>query len=124
MWNKSKTMKVTKKSTFEAAHTIKGHITCGNMHGHSYKLEVTLEGPVIEGMVMDFKELKSLVKERVIDKLDHEYLDELGYFKISTAENISVWIWNQIYSGLAGNVHLSEIKLYETADSFATYNGK
>lgn len=117
-------MKVTKKFTFEAAHTIKGHITCGKVHGHSYKLEVTLEGPVIGGMVMDFKELKSLVKERVIDKLDHEYLDELGYFKISTAENISVWIWNQIYSGLAGNVHLSEIKLYETADSFATYNGK
>ena len=119
-------MKVTKKFTFEAAHTIKGHITCGNIHGHSYKLEVTVEGPVKEnGMVMDFTQLKKIVKNRIIDKLDHRNLDELGYFKISTAEVMSIWMWEEIrWVFNLFDVSLSEIKLYETANNFVTYNGK
>lgn len=120
-------MKITKKFTFEAAHTIKGHITCGNMHGHSYKLEVTIEGSVKEnGMVMDFKILNGLVQERIINKLDHRNLDETGFFKISTAEIMSIWIWHElnVVIGELPNVNIFEIKLYETANSFVTYNGK
>ena len=114
-------MKITKKFTFEAAHSIPGHITCGNLHGHSYKLEVTVEGPVKEnGMLIDFALLKDIVEEAIVDKLDHRNLDELGYFEISTAENIVIWMWNELKVDLP----VSEIKLYETANNFVTYNGK
>jgi len=114
-------MKITKKFTFEAAHFIPNHITCGNLHGHSYKLEVTIEGPIKEnGMLLDFTLFKKIVKEAIIDKLDHQNLNDTHYFEIPTAENISIWIYNQLREDLP----VSEIKLYETANSFVIYNGK
>lgn len=73
---------VCKIFTFDAAHQLMDHKgKCCNLHGHTYKLEVLLKGPVIgadnpseEGFVIDFSDLKHIVKELVVDKLDHAFL--------------------------------------------------
>lgn len=115
-------MFVSKEFTFDAAHFLtKYHGKCENLHGHTYRLRVTVEGPVgEEGMVVDFKVLKSLVKEKVIDKYDHQSLND--FFENPSAELIAVQIWNDLAKELP--VKLYEVILWETADSFVTYRGE
>ncbi len=114
-------MLVSKEFTFDAAHFLtKYHGKCENLHGHTYRLRVTVEGPVGEdGMVVDFKELKVLVKEKVIDRYDHQNLND--FFENPSAELIAVQIWNDLLKELP--VKLYEVVLWETADSFVTYRG-
>jgi 6-pyruvoyltetrahydropterin/6-carboxytetrahydropterin synthase len=115
-------MILRKEYGFEAAHFIYNHPgKCRNLHGHSYKLFVNLEGAVNTetGMIIDFDDLSKVVNERVIKKLDHHFLNDL--IPLSTAENISVWIWNELSAHLPG---LCQIELYETADNCVIYRGK
>lgn len=114
-------MLITKEFTFDAAHYLtKYHGKCENMHGHTYKLHVTVEGKVNEdGLVIDFVKLKDFVNERVIDKLDHSNLNDM--FKNPTAELVAKWIWDCL-EDIEG-VTLKEIKLWESPTSFVTYNG-
>lgn len=73
---------VTKTFTFDSAHQLTGHDgKCANLHGHTYKVEIALKGPVIgpydpakEGFVMDFYDLSRIAKEGLIDKLDHAFI--------------------------------------------------
>ena len=113
---------ISKEFTFDAAHNLVNYKgKCENLHGHTYRLRVTLMGTVDEksGMIMDFGDLKSIVKERVVDRLDHNYLNNIS--PLSTAENIIHWIWNEIEAPLkAENRRLYEIVLWETATSFIT----
>lgn len=75
------TVIATKEFTFDSAHQLVGHDgKCANLHGHTYRLEVALkdtpiisEGPK-EGFVMDFGDLKRIVKEHIVDKLDHAFI--------------------------------------------------
>jgi len=114
-------MFLSKDFTFDSAHFLtKYHGKCENLHGHTYKLRVTVEGPVgEEGMVMDFKELKAVVKERVIDRYDHQNLND--FFENPSAEWMAKKIWEDLVGALP--VKLFEISLWETADSFVTYRG-
>jgi 6-pyruvoyltetrahydropterin/6-carboxytetrahydropterin synthase len=73
--------------------------------------------PLAFSVVMDFKEIERKVREKVIDKLDHSYLNET--VEVSTCENLAVWIWQNL-EGL----DLHHIKLYETEDSWVTYMGE
>ncbi|WDC83698.1 6-carboxytetrahydropterin synthase QueD [Caloramator sp. mosi_1] len=93
-------MILIKEFEFDAAHNlIHYHGKCERLHGHTYKLVVKLEGePDSEGMVFDFVELKRIVKERVIDKFDHTYLNEI--IEQPTAENIAVYVWDELYDVL------------------------
>ncbi|MFA6423569.1 MAG: 6-carboxytetrahydropterin synthase QueD [Patescibacteria group bacterium] len=113
-------MLVTKSFYFESAHKLEDYDgKCKNLHGHSYRLEVTIEGKVNEnGMVMDFSKLKKIVNEQIIDKLDHSYSNDI--IKIPTAENTLIYIWSKLKTKLP----LYELKLWETRDSYATYRGK
>jgi len=115
-------MLVSKEFTFDSAHFLtKYHGKCENLHGHTYRLRVTVSGPVQEdGMVLDFKELKGLVKERVIDRYDHQNLND--FFENPSAENIVLQIWKDLQDLPAGK--LAELVLWETADSFVTYRGE
>jgi 6-pyruvoyltetrahydropterin/6-carboxytetrahydropterin synthase len=115
-------MLVSKEFTFDSAHFLtKYHGKCENLHGHTYRLRVTVSGPVgEEGMVVDFKELKALVKERVIDKYDHQNLND--FFENPTAELIAMKIWEDLKDLSMGK--LLEVVLWETADSFVTYRGE
>lgn len=113
-------MIISKLFSFEAAHKLENYNgKCRNLHGHSYKMEISVHGKVNEnGMVIDFHELKKAVKDNILDILDHSYLNEI--IENPTAENISIWIWGKLNDKL----NLREIKLWETDDSCAVYNGK
>jgi 6-pyruvoyltetrahydropterin/6-carboxytetrahydropterin synthase len=112
-------MLIAKEFTFDAAHRLLNYDgPCANLHGHTYKLQIVLSGPVQKnGMVIDFVDLKKIVTEKVISKLDHKFINKI--IKQSTAENIAVWIWKQ----LEKNLPLYEIGLWETPTSFVIYRG-
>ncbi len=119
-------MFVTKEFTFDSAHFLPNyHGKCENMHGHTYRLQVVVDGPLdSEGMVIDFALLKKIVKSKVLDKLDHQTINDI--IKTPSAENMAIWIWEQLVdsSELPNEVRLHEIKLWETPNSFVTYHGK
>ena len=115
-------MILRKEYWFEAAHFIYNHPgKCRNLHGHSYKLFVCIEGtPEPEtGMIIDFDDLSKVVNEKVIHRLDHRFLNDL--IPLSTAENISVWIWEQLKPDLPG---LCRVEVFETTDNCVIYEGK
>lgn len=117
-------MILIKEFEFDAAHNlIHYHGKCERLHGHTYKLVVKLEGePDEEGMIYDFVELKKLVKERVIDKFDHAYLNEI--INQPTAENIAIYTWNELKDYLnKDNCRLYEVEVWETKTSGIVYRG-
>ena len=113
-------MLIRKRFRFEAAHVLPHHPgKCSRLHGHSYRLEVAVAGPLQEGgpargMVLDFDELTSVVEAAVIDRLDHSSLNDL--LPNPTAEHIAQWVWEQLAPRLAG---LDEIAIWETATACA-----
>jgi len=110
---------ISKEFNFDAAHQLtEYHGKCENLHGHTYKLRVTLKGHIdSKGMIIDFTILKNIVKEKVIEKLDHRFLNEI--VPKSTAENIALWIWSELKPILTSpNYNLYEIILWETETSF------
>ena len=114
-------MILRKEYSFESAHFIYNHPgKCRNLHGHSYKLFVLVEGePKAEsGMIIDFDDLSKVVTEQVLSKLDHHFLNDI--IPLSTAENIALWVWGQLKPGLP---LLCQIEVYETADNCVIYRG-
>ena len=92
---------------------------CSRLHGHSYRLDVSVAGPLQDGgpatgMVVDFDELARTVRSAIIDKLDHTHLNDT--IENPTSENIVVWIWRRLSPELPG---LAELTLWETANACA-----
>ncbi|WNB93101.1 6-carboxytetrahydropterin synthase QueD [Bacillus sp. NEB1478] len=122
-----KRVAVCKEFTFDAAHHLHCYEgKCKNLHGHTYKLVITMSGFVNEiGIAVDFGEIKEIFKSAIDAKLDHRYLNEVLPPMNTTAENMIVWMWEQIEKelqirGLADQGHrIEELKLYETPTSFA-----
>lgn len=112
-------MLVTKEFTFEAAHNLLNYSgKCERLHGHTYRLLVTVNYPVGEnGLAYDFTDLKRIVKEKVVDRVDHTYLNDL--LTQSSVEYLAIWVWNQL-----SEMNLEEIKIYETPTSHVTYRGE
>lgn len=117
-------MLITKQFTFDSAHYLEDyHGKCERMHGHTYKLDVTVEGEIGKnGLVIDFVELKKIVKDNVIEDLDHRVLNEM--LGNASAENTVVWIWERLKDKFGEGVNLYELKLWETAGSWVTYRGE
>ncbi len=90
-------MKVAREFTFDASHFIlddKGS-PCEELHGHTYKLIVTVEGPVKEdGMVIDFTEIKRIVNKEIMPSLDHKSLNDV--FDNPTTEIVAQWIFDKL----------------------------
>lgn len=113
-------MQIRKHFRFEAAHVLPHHPgKCARMHGHSYRLEVAIRGPLqssgpASGMIEDFDTVKAVVREHVVDVLDHQTLND--FIENPTAERIVLWIWERIEPHLGG---LDELVLWETANSCA-----
>lgn len=113
--------RVTRSFTFEAAHQLPWHPgKCRDLHGHSYRLEVTVEGPITDqGIVIDFADVRAVVERSVIRDLDHRYLNDV--LDNPTAELIAHHIWKTIEAaddpGL-GAGRLVRLRLWETPDSF------
>ncbi len=104
---------------------------CGNLHGHTYVLEVTIEGePSSEtGMVMDLKALKDLIVEAVVNRFDHKHLNEdLPYFKekLPTPENMAVVIWELLEPRLpeGQGLRLHRVRLHEDGSFCVDYYGE
>jgi 6-pyruvoyltetrahydropterin/6-carboxytetrahydropterin synthase len=98
-------------------------------HGHNYVVEVTLEGDPdpVSGMVLDLKELKSILNAQVVDSFDHRFLNkEVPPFDrtIPTVENIAIEIWNRIEPSLARPpAKLHSVRVYETPNLYVDYFG-
>ncbi|MDI6738508.1 MAG: 6-carboxytetrahydropterin synthase QueD [Nanoarchaeota archaeon] len=105
---------------FDAAHSLPNYKgKCKNLHGHTYKIRVCVKGHVNEeGFVIDFSELKNIVTKKVLDILDHTYLNDI--IKQPTAENTAIWIWVQLKDSLP----LHEIWVWETPTSFVIFRGE
>lgn len=138
-------VRITKEFNFEMAHLLDNYDgLCRNIHGHSYRLFVTIIGqpePSVEspkyGMVMDFSVLKGIVRREIVDKLDHALLVRRGTIQAQrlvglseriievdyqpTCENMVGHFAESIKPFLPSNVELFSIKLYETATSFAEW---
>ncbi len=124
-------MKITvvKEFWFESAHHLPNYDgDCSRVHGHSYRLQVGFTGAINPetGMLVDFKDIKKIVKTHVVDVLDHQFLnvvDKSGPLKNPTAENMIVWIKEKIeeYIIPSGHISLSFIRLYETVGSYAEW---
>lgn len=135
---------LSKIFTFESAHILSNYDGfCRNIHGHSYILTVTVSGDVKniegsskEGMLMDFKDLKTIVKKTIIDTFDHSLIINRNYPKIQeiltifenkkiilvefepTCENLIVHFAHLIKVLLPNDIKLQKIKLHETANSY------
>lgn len=131
VYNEGAIVSVTKEFTFDSCHQLKAYVgPCERLHGHTYRLQVTVEGNLsFNGMVMDFKDLKCMVEGLVKEPLDHYNLNDKLWFN-TTAENMSVYFFDMLskeiltLSAKEGRyIKLKEVKLWETPTSFATYRG-
>ncbi|GMO12309.1 MULTISPECIES: 6-carboxytetrahydropterin synthase QueD [Bradyrhizobium] len=118
-------MKISQAFKFEAAHRLPNvpetH-RCRRLHGHSYRVEVQLDGPVDPhtGFVADFFDIEKSFAD-IMGALDHHCLNEVEGLENPTAENIAIWIWDRLKPSLR---QLSAVRVYETADCWAEYNGQ
>ncbi|PKG42445.1 6-pyruvoyl trahydropterin synthase family protein [Psychroflexus sp. MES1-P1E] len=141
-------IRITKQFTFETAHALYGYDgKCRNIHGHSYKLDVTVIGePITDmdnvkcGMVIDFGDLKYIVKSQVVDKMDHAIIlnKETPHIELAqtlkssdhdvilvdyqpTSENMVIDFAKSIQSKLDPKIKLHSLKLRETGTAFAEW---
>ncbi|WP_019037277.1 6-carboxytetrahydropterin synthase QueD [Psychroflexus tropicus] len=141
-------IRITKQFTFETAHALYGYDgKCKNIHGHSYKLDVTVIGePITDmnnvkcGMVIDFGDLKKIVKSEVVDTMDHAILlnKETPHLSLAkdlmasghdvvlvdyqpTSENMVADFAQRISKRLDSSLKLHSLKLRETETAFAEW---
>ena len=131
VYNEGAIVSVTKEFTFDSCHQLKEYVgACARLHGHTYKLQVTVEGELDKiGMVVDFKELKAYVDGMIIKSLDHYNLNDKLWFN-TTAENMVVYFFEllskffiEVSEREGRYIALTEVKLWETPTSFASYKG-
>jgi len=117
---------VSVEQTFAAGHALRNyHGKCENVHGHNYRVLVTIEGPDLDsiGLLVDFVEVKKLI-HRVVDRLDHQFINDLAPFdQINpSAENMAKYFYDEIAAGLGtGAVRVGAVRIWETDTSSATY---
>lgn len=140
-------IRITKIYSFEMAHILQDYDgPCRNIHGHSYKLFVTVSGTPIQdesspkkGMVMDFKDLKAIVKDHIVMRFDHalvlssktdpgliegikKHMEKLIIVDYQpTSENLAADFASIIRSHLPENVSLHNLRLWETATSYTEW---
>lgn len=138
---------ITKHLTFDSAHYLLNpaysreenmkmfHKCClykedgkEEAHGHTYHIEVTIKGEIseIDGFVIDFKDLKRILKGGILERMDHRLLNDIPYFKdkLVTVENILHYVWDEIADQIndlrPSKARLESIRMWETPNSFAT----
>ena len=130
---------VTKTVKFDAAHVLTDHQgLCRNLHGHTYRVDVSVAAEADGDMVIDFKELKGALAEVILDRFDHSFIYNTGSadeseiaavvekhgmrtvaipFR-STVENLAKMFYNELKGRIPG---LSAVKVWETADNVAEF---
>ena len=118
-------MNVFKTFIFEAARSLPdlpdGH-PCKNIHGHSFKITITVTGSVDErsGFVMDFGDIDEIFNP-LLSKLDHSYLNDIEGLENPSSENLCLWIWERLVPSLP---ELSQIEIKETDSTGCVYKGE
>jgi len=116
---------LTIETEFAAAHHIKeAGGKCENLHGHTWKVQVTLQGKKLDerGILIDFREVKKIVKKS-IDELDHQYLNEVLKNIEPTTENIAKYLFKKLKRKLnSERVKLSKIKVGESDKTWVSYS--
>ena len=133
---------VTKTVKFDAAHVLTNHQgLCKNLHGHTYRVDVSATGNGSSDMVIDFKELKALATDVICSRFDHAFIyntASVGECEIaavvekngmrtaaipfrSTAENLAMYLYEELSPKMPANAHLASVRVWETADSCAEY---
>jgi 6-pyruvoyltetrahydropterin/6-carboxytetrahydropterin synthase len=133
---------LTRSEHFNAAHklynpnwsaeqneVVFGKCANENWHGHNYELLVTVKGVPDPGtgFVFDVKRLSTLIREHIIEKLDHRNLNlDVDFMRgqMCSTENLAIAIWNQLLPHLPASVQLHAIKLYETPRIYVEYFGE
>lgn len=137
--------KIAKEFSFDMAHMLDGHDgKCQNLHGHTYKLQVEVTGELVEsgaksGMVIDFSDLKAVVKREILDKMDHAFIFDstserecqvaelltslnsknFGIPMRTTAENMAKYMFDRLQEA---GLPVSLIRLWETPTSYCEYS--
>ena len=122
----AKRVLVSKEFTFDAAHHLHHYEgKCKNLHGHTYRVVLGVSGYTDErGLVIDFGDIKEIWKQKIEIHLDHRYLNETLPPMNTTAENMVVWIYEQLAEALQEEerfkgARVEFIRLYETPTSYA-----
>ena len=118
-------MEIYKDITFEAAHMLPNvpiDHKCRRLHGHSFKVRLTLDGPIDKslGWVEDFSDVKEAF-EPIYHQLDHHYLNEVEGLENQTSEYLSKWIWTRLKPKLQ---YLTSIEVKETCSTGCIYRGE
>ena len=118
-------VELTKSYTFEAAHRlpmVPADHKCARMHGHSFRVDVTVAGEVDEraGWLVDFGDITALVEPLLGSELDHHTLNDVVGLESPTSENLCPWLWSRLQPRIAG---LSTITVHETCTARCTYRG-
>jgi 6-pyruvoyltetrahydropterin/6-carboxytetrahydropterin synthase len=117
---------VSVQETFAAGHSLRNyHGKCENVHGHNYRVQVTLAGEELNatGLLVDFAEVKRLIRA-VVARLDHQFLNDLAPFDAinPSAENMAWYFYEQISGGMnRTGPCVREVKIWETDITSATY---
>ena len=132
---------VTRRLTFNAAHRVHnpelsdeentrifGKCNNPNWHGHNYRLDVSVSGPIDDrtGYVIDLGALKRIVEEKVVQRIDHRNINlEVEFMRgiNPTAENIVVACWNVLQPAVAPG-RLARLTLWETDNNYVEYDGR
>ena len=133
---------VTKTVKCDAAHILTNHQgLCKNLHGHTYRVDVSVVGDESRDMVIDFKELKNLATEVICEKFDHAFIyntasageceiaavvEKNGMRTVaipfrSTAENLAKYFHDLLAPRIAAPSQIASVRVWETADSCAEY---
>ena len=117
-------VRLVKEYRFEAAHKLpnvpEGH-KCRRLHGHSFKVELSVKGPVDDktGWFIDFGDLDA-IWQPIYDALDHRYLNEVAGLENPTSELLARWLWDRIKPRLP---ELSRVTVFETCDARCEFEG-
>ena len=116
---------VSVDETFAAGHALRAyHGKCENVHGHNYRIQVTLAGEALDaaGLLVDFTEIKKLL-HAVVERMDHRFLNDVPPFDTlnPSAENMARYVYEEIKRELPAPARVAQVKLWETDTASATY---
>jgi 6-pyruvoyltetrahydropterin/6-carboxytetrahydropterin synthase len=120
---------VSVEETFSSGHALRGYRgKCENVHGHNYRVRVTVEGPQLDsiGLLVDFTRLKQVMRE-IIGRLDHQFINDLEPFRTinPSAENLAKYFYDEMKRGLndlPSGARIIGATIWETETSHAQYS--
>lgn len=119
---------VSVEESFSSGHALRGYKgKCENVHGHNYRVQVTLEGPQLDGigLLVDFTQVKQVVRE-IVKRLDHQFINDLDPFTEvnPSAENMAKYFYEQVagkLTGLPPGAAVKDVVIWETDTAMARY---